>query len=1337
MSFINEWLKGLIQKSSGMVPRNLNPRSWIARQRDIQGGYHQYPYLKANDEGWAGDPNFPPSKTQPGLLDLYPEKMVLKMKAVVANYPQSGTATEFILDRRPVEENGEFPFNLSDENSPAFWKKFWNVWGTVTSSSTRVYQYASNAMGGGAPPYPYEENVAWEVNWKDENVASDGNKWYRFRTDDEFEVVESVKIYNWTRPIAIGSGIESGDYIDKRFRRQNIDETVKDSSQSLTQGKSYRVFSGIITYDSIAYETGRIFVCSQVTSFSGDGTVREVVPVPPRSVNGLPNNEPEGWFDNISDLSGTAMLWMIEAHKSIYGQLKETGWIGPKRITEDPSFLRYGKRATPNPNEIVNNKVSGNGLTTWNPLTEAATIGSTYDVELIANGWDTAHDGNHMFIAYRSPDGFGGYTLWIVEKVGEESGEFTDRVFKLFDINLDYDNAFLAPPINSDASLDGWSDVLLPESGTKINYISEARKFFDGTLKTLWSRPVPYTGQSVFNDVIVSDFGDDFKYDKDGNVTPDLITLTAKLFRGITRLWEQPGITILFDWKKVYDNGQIINISPSSNQADAFHLISSSGSAGQPGYFFADQRIGIRPDAVTGKAVFRCTMTLVMEQGDNIIFTEEFSVLDVTDGIDAKNLSIHADNQLFVYDSSNTTFVPLNIVLRAYQSNIPNPTFYWYKWTGVNWSLITSGIGGYIIVGNTLSIATSVEFEANATAQEIRYAVSTHSNNPDSADYDATFSDYVSIGKISAIGVGAPGEDAMIAILDNESHTVVLDEMSGIPQSGEIGLSGKAITRLQLWDGNIKRIYNSDYTISLTSSSSQVQFATSPMGNDVSIYVSGWSNPGTPIRSAVCTIEIVYGSVVIYKKFSVASTLDAIGAMILDIDSNRGFTFLPSDSSNKILTANFYHSGVGNQPITLVNGVPIKYKWEALFGQATPIISSPNTTQIISYHENNRVIEITPGMVSNQLSLRCYAVIGNDLSTVRSRTISISDIPDGTMQRLYWHGESQPAKPTGAYLSHPVSGDGAWVRTINSSFANSIWASDKPVDAPLSEWSNPYRIKGERGFQGQTGDRIVRIYLDSESHPGQPSPNDVPKAGSVNYPTGWTLTIPAVVNNTLWAAEGRISGETGYVVGTWSPAQRFSGNDGQAGSPGAPGPGYVSIADLGIINLNRRITFNPVNGAEPRTIDIPTGLGLSYRAYFVPSATYEFSPIFVRIGRVVLSLTTSKHLLSGVVSTTFGSNAWFHTLIQGGGLSAYPTLYLTSGQITTFNLRIQQISPLTYDLWFETSNGTNTLYQSYVDILLNRAINGSVFTPYSENDSVTGDSAGKVAFNRYYGNQLV
>src|SRR5690606_13337487 len=125
--------------------------------------------------------------------------------------------------------------------------------------------------------------------------------------------------------------------------------------------------------------------------------------------------------------------------------------------------------------------------------------------------------------------------------------------------------------------------------------------------------------------------------------------------------------------------------------------------------------------------------------------------------------------------------------LYAYQSNLETSTFYWYKWNGASWDDLANGVDGYVISGNQLSISSGDLFLADGTAQEAKYALSTHATNPENADNVSTFSDYITIGKTGSAGVGSPGENAVIALLDNESHTVVLNQLTGVPLAGEIG----------------------------------------------------------------------------------------------------------------------------------------------------------------------------------------------------------------------------------------------------------------------------------------------------------------------------------------------------------------------------------------------------------------------------------------------------------------------------------------------------------------------------------------------------------------------
>jgi hypothetical protein len=110
-------------------------------------------------------------------------------------------------------------------------------------------------------------------------------------------------------------------------------------------------------------------------------------------------------------------------------------------------------------------------------------------------------------MAYRDDDGVGGFTDWQIEKISGESGEYIDNVFKLYPINSDPDSPSVVAPVSRTPENEGWSDSPLVETATTINFISSARKFFDGTLKTAWSNPVPYTGRSTYQDIISSDPG--------------------------------------------------------------------------------------------------------------------------------------------------------------------------------------------------------------------------------------------------------------------------------------------------------------------------------------------------------------------------------------------------------------------------------------------------------------------------------------------------------------------------------------------------------------------------------------------------------------------------------------------------------------------------------------------------------------------------------------------------------------------------------------------------------------------------------------------------------------
>jgi hypothetical protein len=713
MANLQDTLEGFIKVISSIIPNNLNPKLWVVRNVDIRGASQNFAELQE-------------------LVDFHPFKMVRGMRATVQNFPTVGRSTDFKLVFDPgLMVDGNENSIVTIDNYATYWQEL----ETTTPSSVRVYEYAPDGPGGGSPIYPY--TLAGESNWQPEFDAQKNHRWLRFR-DDDVDANDDGIFDNWTVPISLNS-FQTGDYVENRFQRYALSKPDQDLTllSDLENQRFYVINTGNITIDGATFESGYRFEYNLSNSVVfGVGAVLRETNLAPSRINsqGQPNNEPAGWED-IPPL-GTATLWIITAQKSVYGQLKSP-WV-IRKIDERPNYVRYSYKSEPNPNTLVDNNTS-------------ASDGSQGDTDLINAGWIKTFT-DQTFMAYRDDDGVGGFTDWQIEKISGESGEYIDNVFKLYPINSDPDSPSVVAPVSRTPENEGWSDSPLVETATTINFISSARKFFDNTLKTAWSNPVPYTGRSTYQDIISSDLGDEFKINPNTNppeIAPLLITLTNKIYKGADKIWEQAGVTITFVWERVYNDGAIDSTEAGDTDESNFYYLPASGTPGTTGYFFNNQKISINPEAVKGKAVFRCTATL-STAGDPIVFEEEFSIVDISDAIDAKNLSVTADNQILIYDTVSAVFVPSNIELRAYHSNLTNPIYYWYAGTTGAWGLpILSG-------QDTYTALASAYFAATATAEEARFAVSTHPTDPDLADGVQYFTDTITIGKSSSAGIGSP-----------------------------------------------------------------------------------------------------------------------------------------------------------------------------------------------------------------------------------------------------------------------------------------------------------------------------------------------------------------------------------------------------------------------------------------------------------------------------------------------------------------------------------------------------------------------------------------------------
>jgi hypothetical protein len=1126
MALSEEELKGKIQVQSDLVPDGDDSRQPVTSSHYVAGGAQTF-------------------QTIDDLVAFHPKKMVKGMSAsVVTTDLNSALKVEeyrLMADPTVMYDAQTLVSYVTVDNYLNYWTKS----SETSSSFSRVYEYAPDGPNGSKPPFPYEDNLSFEQYWVPVYDPSLSHNWLRYRDDDVDANADGV-FDNWTVPLSIRDPISQGDYIENRYARQAVNETIvsNQGQMVITDLPSnntgwYQVVDESIDEDTgtvvTSYTKGRYFkyVPGNTYTFNNGATAIQTMPPPPRTVGGVSNND--GVYPTSYGLqsiiftdtvpAGATQLWVIEGQKSVYQALKSDWLI--RKIIEDSDLTRYANTFTAEPNALVGTD-------------ERADI-DPGNTALNDAGWSGTFIPNATYMATRSlTGGSPAYTVWTVTKIKGESGEYKDRVFILLPLNMDYDDRVLLKPVGSDAISEGYSDVPLEETETEINYISETTKYYDGSLKTPWSTLIPYTGQDTFNDIIDSDLGNNFKYDPQ-SATPDVpdpteITLVAKLYRGLTELWQNN--TITYVWTRVYDDGAIDGTIADNDTGKNFYYLPASGTPGDPAYLRDGQQLVVKPDGVNGRAVFVCEQTLDLGAGGTVVFTEQYVVTDLTDGKDAKDLSVTADAQLVLYDTVATAFNPSEVNINAYTNNLPTGyAIKWFVWTGAAWSEITSGVGGYTITptlaGSVLNIdIAAAGFPTGNTIHERRFAATTHGSDPDSHDNVTTFTDYITITKSSAAGVGAPGENTVVGILDNEAYNVLLDE-DGFVYPGEIGPTGKASTLLQVYDGGTKISFGAGagtYQIGLASDNPGVFFASVAEGSDVRVYCTGWQ---ADERQAKCTITITYqtgdarGNVVFTKIFAVNSTIDPTGAINLIIASQDGrFNFYPDNRTDITLIAELYND---QKVPSLQDPADYYYSWKVGTGTWSSVTAGGGGT-------NGDILTVTRDEIrsSGQIDLRIFHVavpsIPNDI--FRSASVRLSDIVDGKTYRLYQDSATKPTKPAATV---GPAGNGTWVPDVPASWT-SLWAVDGTekdhVDwgdpgIPEYDWSDPYQIGGEKGDQGDQGGGMYPLYASTNI--GFPGGTGNTSTLDQMITHGWLTRRPAT--DEMWMTERLFYG----VTATGSP----------------------------------------------------------------------------------------------------------------------------------------------------------------------------------------------------------
>lgn len=790
------------------------------------------------------------------------------------------------------------------------------------------YDTQPDWMNKQEPPFPYDKDSVWNnANWST-TLDPSLHKWKRHRYGTG----------NPSKPYPLFSNSKPGDYVDIR-QKYVINGTVPPTPE-------YTLTGGVL------------------------------------------NNEPEGWQDIAVMPTGgtisTYSLWEIRAQKNEFGQLK-TPWTAPKIIPVNPDLIRYNSEYTSDPNKIMSD-IAGGG----DPLAVSSADGSPADTALKSAGWEPVLNHKiHKYRASRQKLTATTYSSWSIEKIGQESGEYPEFIYRefpesLLDYILDNPNATYSSAMGGDGkpfrpkekNPTAWKDKAFNPTEGNVVFRSSCIKFSNGELKTPWSDPVPDGQKNTPIDFIRSDSGNDFKYNQNGVCLNPTITLTAFLYSGERLINTDAGETVTYDWKRIYNGGGDTTLTA----ADDF------GTA---------RTATITNDKVDGQAIFRCIQTWTNAAGTSKTFISEYEILDVKDGRNARLIKLTSTAYAFVQQDGGTT--PAQISLRVFTENIsdnnatPELEFTWKRRpVGVlTWETLVE-------TTNTLNVVPTA-FDTNYNEYIYRVEITDSLN--------VLHFDEVNLHRLSLQN----GSDAFAVILSNPQDTVPTNPDGTLVDSG---LTSN-YTTYQVFEGITEATSSFD---TITATVEDVTLA-DPAGTANTVTVSvdtvakkvkvtAW---GTNVQAATVTIKFVRtsDSKTLFKDFKLKRQKGYDSIYILDIDATpNGFAFAPGDTVAKTLTANVFRNG---SPIDDSEYAGLTIKWfDEFAGYDITTVNLFDQTPLAT----GRTASVGPERVDFKNNVICMVQLPSGQRL--TRTVVLTEVKDAReMMILYIGGTSTPTAPSG------------------------------------------------------------------------------------------------------------------------------------------------------------------------------------------------------------------------------------------------------------------------------------------------------------------------------------
>lgn len=604
----------------------------------------------------------------------------------------------------------------------------------------------------------------------------------------------------------------------------------------------------------------------------------------------------------------------------------------------------------------------------------------------------------------------------------------------------------------------------------------------------------------------------------------------------------------------------------------------------------------------------------------------------ITKAINGKSVRVTSSRQTISFNTSGTVNPTQYVELLASKTNIDSSTYKWSIKTNTNVAVVTDQIttpsGGtlstHFITSGTTAALSGEMFDSYLDTHGGTGLVFTVKMEEGAS----TFTDSITVIKVSDGVAGDDGQNAYVGYLTNEAHTVPADGAGNVI-SGSLTSAGGTFVVL-------------DGATTATGVTYSVQSATSGLTISINSTTGVYAITGLTVDTAVATLRAVYAGVNIDKVYTISKSRSG-KLMVLEAGKRTlnlfaGGTVKPSQTFE--FTARRVNStATVSWTVTLYDGTVVINNVTATTGdfnisgltadisgssfnvlmgsQASATVKAQFTDNGVTYSDSITISKIFDGTDGTNGQNAITGLLTNESHTIAADylgAITGSYASAGGTFRVY---EGTTEKTTSGSVTYSVFAESNVDLSINSSGVYTV--ASLTADTATATLRAVY-----------AGVTLDKVYTISKVRAGSVAP-ETEFEWSVNGTTGWHSTY------TVGDLFLRTSTDGGS---TWSAAVRVVGEDGVDGDSGSDAQVLTLTCDRQTITYSDGgATLNPATQTTTfTTIRQNLGTGTTWTIKSADGTTLTPTSTYMTTSTTTATLTaaqfeTARGTTEGVIVT--------------------------------------------------------------------------------------------------------